>query len=118
MGIEEIRVGQRRGFLNEEYLTSLTSNIGYQVSITSYNEVIREEGLSDRAEISFSISDCSRNIFLDFDIDTEEGMRNSLFKLRTIISHCESMVEDLKKARLEILKGQKRLKEIKDAREK
>ena len=102
---ENKRIGQKRAFLNEPYLTSLTSCISYKIELTAYNKDIIEADLYDQTSIDFAISDCSRNIYLDFDISTEEHMRNSLFKLDTIIKTCMSMKEDLKIARKEIRKG-------------
>ena len=99
------RIGQNRAFLNEPYMTSLSSCISYTIIARSHNEAIRKEGLYDYASIEFSISDCSRNIYLDFNIDNEEEMKNSLFKLDTIIETCMAMKEDLKIARKEIRKG-------------
>ena len=99
------RIGQNRAFLNEPYMTSLSSCISYKIVARSYNKAIIKEGLYDNANIEFSMSDCSRNIYLDFNISTKEDMRNSLFKLDTIIETCISMKEDLKIARKEIRKG-------------
>ena len=102
---ENKRIGQKRAFLNEPYLTSLTSCISYKIELTAYNKDIIEADLYDQTSINFAISDCSRNIYLDFDISTKEDMRNSLFKLDTIIETCMAMKEDLKIARKEIRKG-------------
>ena len=99
------RIGQNRAFLNEPYMTSLSSCISYTIVARSHNEAIIKEGLYDQTSIDFAISDCSRNIYLDFDISTKEDMRNSLFKLDTIIETCMAMKEDLKIARKEIKKG-------------
>ena len=99
------RIGQNRAFLNEPYMTSLSSCISYTIVARSHNKAIIKEGLYDYAGIKFSMSDCSRNIYLDFDISTKEDMRNSLFKLDTIIETCMAMKEDLKIARKEIRKG-------------
>lgn len=108
------RIGQQRAFLNEPYETSLTSHVGYSIVLRTWTPDLKEEGLYDGYEIKFSISDCSRNIHLDFDISTKEEMRNSLFKLDTIIKTCQAMKEDIKVARKEVLKGQKRAKELKE----
>ena len=99
------RIGQNRAFLNEPYMTSLSSCISYTIVARSHNEAIIKEGLYDYANIGFSMSDCNKNIYLDFDISTKENMRNSLFKLDTIIETCMAMKEDLKIARKEIRKG-------------
>ena len=102
---ENKRIGQKRAFLNEPYLTSLTSCISYKIELTAYNKDVIKADLYDHTSIDFAISDCSRNIHLDFDISTKEHMRNSLFKLDTIIKTCMAMKEDLKIARKEIKKG-------------
>ena len=102
---ENKRIGQKRAFLNEPYLTSLTSCISYKIELTAYNKDIIEADLYDQTSIDFAISDCSRNIYLDFNIDNEEEMKNSLFKLDTIIETCMAMKKDLKIARKEIRKG-------------
>lgn len=99
------RIGQKRAFLNEPYLTSLTSCISYKIELNSYNTDIISADLYDNSVIDFAIADCSRVISLDFDISTKEEMRNSLFKLDTIINVCTAMKEDLKIARKEIKKG-------------
>ena len=39
-------------------------------------------------------------------------MRNSLYKIDTIIDVLNNLKEDLRKARLEVRKGQSRLKEL------
>lgn len=102
---ENKRIGQKRAFLNEPYLTSLTSCISYKIELTAYNKNIIKADLYDQTSIDFAISDCSRNIYLDFNIDNEEEMKNSLFKLDTIIETCIAMKKDLKIARKEIKKG-------------
>ena len=102
---ENKKIGQKRAFLNKPYLTSLTSCISYKIELTAYNKDIIKADLYDQTSIDFAISDCSRNIHLDFDISTKEHMRNSLFKLDTIIETCMAMKEDLKIARKEIRKG-------------
>lgn len=113
VGMEEKkRIGYFRSFLNEPYLTSLTSHVSYTVELKSYNEELKKEGKYDYTKIEFSISDCSKNIFLDFDIESKDDMRNSLYKLDTIIRACQKLKEDLKTARKELLVGQKRAKEL------
>lgn len=107
------RVGQGRDFLNLDYMTSLSSNIGYEVVTSTYNDTLKEEGLVDRANIRFNISDCNKQIHLDLDVNTKEEMRNSLHKLRVIINHCEELMEALKVARKHVLVGKKRLEELK-----
>lgn len=106
------RIGEHRSFLNEPYLTSLSSNISYRVVINAYDEKLINEGLFNNAHISFSMSDCNKNIYLEFNIEDKENMRNSLFKLNTIIDTCIKMKKDLKEARLLILEGKKRQKEL------
>ena len=61
------------------------------------------------------MSDCSKVIRLDFNLDTKQNMRNSLHKLDTIIEVCAKMKEDLKLARKEVIIGQKELEKIKAA---
>jgi hypothetical protein len=109
---EKKRIGYFRSFLNEPYLTSLTSHISYTVELKSYNEELKKEGKYDYTKIEFSIADCSKNIYLDFDIESKDDMRNSLHKLDTIIEACQKFKEDLKTARKELLVGQKRAKEL------
>ena len=112
------RIGQNRAFLNEPYMTSLSSCISYTIVARSHNEAVIKEGLYDYTNIEFSISDCSRNIYLDFNIDNEEEMKNSLFKLDTIIETCITMKKDLKIARKEVLKGIKLREKLKEKEEK
>lgn len=112
------RIGQNRAFLNKPYMTSLSSCISYKITARSHNEAIKKEGLYDYASIEFSISDCSRNISLDFDISNKEEMRNSLFKLDTIINNCMAMKEHLKEARIEVRKGIKLREELKEKEKK
>lgn len=104
------QIGYFRSFLNEPYLTSLTSHISYTVELKSYNEELKKEDKYDYTKIEFSIADCSKNIYLDFDIDSKDDMRNSLYKLDIIIKACQKFKEDLKIARKELLVGKKELK--------
>lgn len=108
----DLRIGANRTFLNEPFMTSLTSNISYIVKVSTWKKELQDEGLYSYAKIDFAMSDCSRTIHLDFDIQDKDDMRNSLFKLDAIINTCQAMKEDLKKARKVILVGQARLKEI------
>ena len=114
MSDKERRIGYGREFLNEPYMTSTSSCISYNIKVRSWYKKLQEEGLFDSAAIEFSISDCGKNIHLDFEIHDKENMRNSLFKLDTIINTCQAMKEDLKKARLEVLKGKKRVETLTD----
>ena len=95
-------------------MTSTSSCISYNITVSTHYNKLLEESLYDAASIEFSMSDCSKNIHLDFLINSKESMRNSLYKLDTIINTCQTMKEDIKKARLEVLKGQKRLKTLTD----
>lgn len=110
-------IGQNRSFLNEDPEISLVSMLGYAVSVSSWNEELVKEGHYDNADIQFAMSDCSRSIHLDFSIGSKEAMRNSLYKLNTIIKVCESMKADLKEARLIVNAGNKRREEL-DKKEK
>lgn len=47
--------------------------------------------------IDFNISDCSKVINLDLDIDTPEGLENSLFKLKQIKEVAENTAKQLEK---------------------
>ena len=112
MAYKKLNVGYSREFLNMPFKTSTSSNISYKIKIQSYQEELVKENLYDHSTIDFTISDCSRTISLDFDIDSKEDMRNSLYKLDTIINVCKKMKEDSKLARKEILKGNKRREEL------
>jgi len=107
-------IGTRREFLNEDYLTSLTAMIGYSIKMQTWHDELIKEGLFDNVDIYFNITSCIKKLDLDFSIKTKEDMRNSLYKLDTIISVCTAMKEDLKKARLLINEGIKRRKELDD----
>ena len=108
----ELKIGAGRTFLNEPFMTSLTSSISYTIKVDSWNKKLQDEGLYNYAKIDFAMSNCDRTIHLDFDIQDKDDMRNSLFKLDAIINTCQAMKEDLEKARKVILVGQARLKEI------
>lgn len=118
MSDSEKRIGHERSFLNLEGEVSLTSCVSYKISVKTWNEELSKLKLYEYAEIDFAISDCSRVIRLDFDIDSKQGMRNSLHKLDTIIDICNKMKEDLKVARKEVIIGQKELEKINAAKEK
>ncbi len=105
---KELDIGMRREFLNEDLIVSLSAMIGYSIQVSSWSEQLEKEGMYNHADIVFNMSNCTRKIDLDFDISTKELMRNSLYKLDTIISVCESMKADLKKARLLVNEGIKR----------
>ena len=102
-----------REFLNLPYRTSLNSNIAYKINLYKHDMPL-DYDLYDKAHIGFVITDCSKSINLDFDIDSKQEMANSLHKLRTIIGTCEKMIEDIKEARVYVLEGQKKLKELKN----
>jgi len=106
------QIGQNRAFLNIPYDTSLSAMIGYNVSVETWRDELIKEKLYDSSSIEFNISDCNRKISLEFDVETKEQMRNSFFKLNTIINICESMKADLKTARLLIRKGIERRDEL------
>lgn len=108
----KLKIGFRREFLNEPFTTSTSSNISYYINCNSWNEKLKEEGLYDNATIKFSLSDCSKNIYLEFAVNSKDDMRNSLYKIDTIIDVLNNLKEDLRKARLEVRKGQSRLKEL------
>ena len=103
----KLEIGYAREFLNLPYQTSTNSNIAYKISVSTWKEEMVKEKLYDHASVDFVITDCSDLIRLDFNVHTEEQMRNSLHKLDTIIATCQKMRLDLKTARLEILKAQK-----------
>lgn len=107
------RIGESRAFLNLPYETSLTSCVSYTITVSSYIEDLIKEEKFEECNISFAMADCHKSIYLDFRINTKEEMRNSLFKLDTIIENCEKMKKDLKEARLIILEGVKRAEELK-----
>jgi hypothetical protein len=106
-------IALRREFLNEDPRTSLTSMIGYCVTLETWNDELIALDLYDRVYIDFSMTDCNRKISLEFSVDSKKDMRNSLHKLNTIITMCELMKEDLKTARTAYLTAQAKLKEIK-----
>ena len=97
------------------FVVSLTSCISYKVSVKTWTDELSKLKLYNYAEIDFAMSDCSKVIRLDFDIDSKQGMRNSLHKLDTIIDMCNKMKKDLKVVRKEVIKGQKELEKIKAA---
>lgn len=101
----EKNIGSRREFLNENTEVSLNSSIGYRVDIHTYSSELKKRGLYDQSTIDFKITDCSRSINLEFRLHSKEDMKNSLFKLNTIIDVCNSMMDDLLKARKELRKG-------------
>lgn len=107
-------IGAKRVFLNELFEVSLNSSMAYCVKVHSYHEELRNQDLFDDSDIQFVITDCGKQINLDFDIDSKEKMRNSLFKLDTIISTCEEMKKDIKVARKIVREGQKKRKEMED----
>ena len=118
MPYKKQNVGYSREFLNLPFITSTSANISYNIKIDSYHKELIEENLYDNARINFSISNCNRTLDFDFDIYSKIEMRNSLYKLDTIIKVCEKMKEDIKTARKEILKGTKRIKELEEAEKK
>ena len=113
MSYKEKNIGYSREFINMPFITSTAANISYNIVVRSYQEELVKEDLYDIAYINFSISNCSRTLDFDFGINSKEEMRNSLYKLDTIIKVCKKMKEDIKIARKEILKAKKRKKEIK-----
>lgn len=115
MSNNEKVIGHERSFLNLEGEVSLTSCVSYKVSVKTWNDELSKLKLYNYAEIDFAMSDCSKVIRLDFDINSKQGMRNSLHKLDTIIDMCNKMKEDLKLARKEVIIGQKELEKIKNA---
>src|SRR5690349_436457 len=98
----KLKIGFRREFLNEPFTTSTSSNISYYINCNSWNEKLKESNLCDNANIEFSISDCNKNIYLEFAVNSKDDMRNSLYKIDTIINVLSNLKEDLKKARLEV----------------
>lgn len=98
-------IGTKREFLNEDYLVSVNSMIGYSIKLLAWTPELIEKDLYEDASINFSITNCNRIMDLDFSIYTKEEMRNSLYKLDTIINVCQSMKEDLKKARIPLREG-------------
>jgi hypothetical protein len=110
-----LKIGEKRSFLNLPYMTSVSSMIGYSIHMYSYHYDKTDpkwDKVKDHEKISFTISDCNSQINLDFSIETEDEMRNSLHKLDTIISTCQSMKKDLKKARSVYLNSVKIRKEL------
>ena len=94
---------------------ALPSCVSYKISVKTWDEELSKLKLYNYSEIDFAKSDCSKVIRLDFSLDTKQNMRNSLHKLDTIIEVCAKMKEDLKLARKEVIKGQKKLEKIKAA---
>ena len=115
MSDNEKIIGHKRSFLNLEGEVSLTSCVSYKVSVKTWDKELSNLKLYNYSEIDFAMSDCSRVINLDFSLDTKQDMRNSLHKLDTIIEVCNKMKKDLKLARKEVIKGQKKLEKIKAA---
>ena len=113
-----ILIAHEREFLNQPFMTSVSSNICYQIVLYPHHKLSEEKDKHTDASISFVINDCNEQINLEFRIDTEEQMANSLFKVRTIRSMCDKMEQHLKEARLLILEGQKKLREIESTEKK
>lgn len=110
-------IAHEREFLNQPFMTSVSSNICYRIILYSEDKLKGEDKYC-HANISFVINDCNKQINLEFQIDTKEQMANSLFKVRTIRSMCDKMEQHLKEARLLILEGQKKLREIESTEKK
>lgn len=104
--MEEKKIGYRREFLNKPYEVSLNSVISYTVKVNSWKKEITEKGLFDSGDIDFTIADCNKRISLDFSIERDEDLQNSLYKLDKIIAVCINMKIDLEAARREIRRGQ------------
>lgn len=49
---------------------------------------------------NFYISDCARTVDLDLDLDTMEGLENSIHKLTVLKEVCEKGIEHLNKMKL------------------
>jgi len=108
------RLGADRTFLNQPGLVSLNSNISYRITLEGGNDLIKEEGLFDYADIQFGISDCNKTIFLDFRIEDKENYDNCCYKLDRIIETCQTMKKDLEKAYTELQIGLNRVKELEE----
>lgn len=105
-------IGVRREFLNEDYNVSLSSMVGYSVVVSTWNSSLKEEELFDQADINFVMASCYKKLDLEFNVDSEEHLQNSLHKLQTIIDVCEAMKVDLNKAHAIVKIGIERIEEI------
>lgn len=97
--MSEIRFS-RRAFLNKPGFHSV-SNI-----MIEFEDVRRD---NERYPFfgNMYISDCNRTCHFDLDVDTVEGVDNSVHKLSTIIEICEDAKKELVKIRGEIEKWAK-----------
>ena len=105
-------IGFKREFLNLPFNTSTISNIGYYVTVETWDPRLKEQNKFDRFDIEFYMSNCTKTISLDFYIENSDNVENSLYKLDTIIKTCESMKKDILKAYEIVKDGKEYLKTL------
>ena len=106
------KVACGRDFLNLPFHVSTSSNISYKVEVYTYNQELEKQEKYDNYDIGFSISDCNKKIELDFEVGTEDDLRNSLNKLDTIIKNCEEMKSAIITASKLVQEGREYLKTL------
>ena len=95
-------IGLEKNFLNLPDQISLTSFIAYKVELRDYGYKNDKEEDSDKYstfDITLEFKDCSNSVDFDFDIKTKEGMKNSLYKIDTMINTLSNFRQKLLEAR-------------------
>jgi len=96
-------IGLERNFLNLPDQISLTSLIAYKVGLRDYDyKNDKEEEDPDKYstfDITLVFKDCNDSVDFDFDIKTKEGMKNSLYKIDTMINTLSNFRQKLLEAK-------------------
>jgi hypothetical protein len=97
-------IGLERNFLNLPDQISLTSLIAYKVRLRDYDYKYDKEEEEDpdkynTFDITLVFKDCNNTVDFDFDIKTEEGMENSLYKIDTMINTLSNFRQKLLEAK-------------------
>jgi|SRR5262245_39800467 len=64
-------------------------------------------------DVQLEIADCNKRVSLEFDFDSEEGRRNSLHKLDTLITALRVLRTGLEQEQVEYVRRERELKELK-----
>ena len=64
-------------------------------------------------DVELEIADCNKRVKLEFDFDSEEGRRNSLHKLDTLIAALRVLRTGLEQEQAEYVRRERELKELK-----